>query len=704
MSAGLSTTERRRRTRQMMDEDDAPAPRLAAGRRDGADKGSLKRSRSIKDTAEAAKKPTVHAPPTPPSSASRLRTASASSSSSTSPSKVVVKLNGRVYRQREEGDQRDQVHFEADLLLNEPHETVEDFERDKREEKRRRVEQAMRRERLLEAAQASPSAAKGKGRVLRFDDSDDEQQLPTPPKASVSLFGTPKKSTSFARPTTPPPQPATLAQPSSPSPAAGLGLPFAFQSSSRSTATAREPLPAPHAALLSLHSAVERALILHLSTAGSSIASTSSEVDASTGEAVVRMTNLIDLPMLSRMLESTRKRFGEDELRRLVWVWEGCGGLVSDAAARTTSLDEAGGMGFLVTRARTSSAAGARISGTYGVGISVKVKTNPQLPKFELVSPGRRAAQVTPPSPSSVGKGREGMSIVALWTQGKEQRQAEVEKRLRAWARQTEVKKEDVVGEEPDEILAFDWTTPASSQPSTLLSTIPRASLPLLDAAVPAIPSTSTPSPKKPILGPSATLGMSQGPVASPEKFVAALLSGKPVKAKSGKAADRAAALRERIQAKQAAQKQSAYHASLTALSSGESSPTKRSLKRHGAKDDDNLPDEGVYVSKAALLQRNAMLSRLGSIADVVAMRCSLRPTRFDEVCTAVANSPLLAIGFDEADQSLTFLAAHFPDFCWTKMVGNEQWLCLRGGAKALDVKERVRQELARVAEEMQAQ
>ncbi|GAA5886116.1 hypothetical protein JCM6882_004270 [Rhodosporidiobolus microsporus] len=704
MSTALPAPERRRRVRAMLDEDDHAVPSTAPGLRDGLEGGALKRTKQAGRTLRRDSRAAGQPPPTPPSS-SRRRTSSASSSaaavpttSSSSP-KLLVKLNGRVYRQPEEGDLRSRAHFEADLLLNEPSETVEDLELERRQEKRRRVEQEMKRERMLEA-QASPSA-KGKGRVLMFDSDDEDEGLRVEGMKGAlgsSPFGTPTKSRSgstFARPSTPPPRPAPTAEsPASPSPS--LGLPFAFQSPRSASRAAKTPLPPPLAGLLSLHSAVERSLILHLSTAGSSVASSTSEVDGESGQAVVRMTNLIDLPQLSRMLESTGKRFGEDELRRLVWLWEGCGGLVAEGGRRNE--DEAGGMGFVVTRARTSSAAGACISGTYGVGISVVVKTNPQLPKFELVSPGRRKEQVTPPSPSSVGKGREGMSIVALWTQGKEQRQVEVERRLRLWAKETGVKKED--GEEQtDDTLTFDWTVSASSQPSVLLANIPRASLPLLNAAVPAIPSTSTPSPKKPST--AAQISLSSLPVASPEKFASALLAGKPIKAKGGKAADRAAALRERIQAKQDAQKQSAYHASLSALFSGDS-PTKRSLKRHaGDLDSADATAEPAVVSRADLLKRNAMLSRLGSIADVVAMRCTGRPTRFEEVCTAIANSPLLAIGFDEADQSLAFLSAHFPNFCYIKLVGVERWLYLRGVEKPLDVKERVKAELARVAEQM---
>ncbi|GAA6038165.1 hypothetical protein JCM8097_005773 [Rhodosporidiobolus ruineniae] len=712
MSAALSAPERRRRARAMVDED-AAAPAAPSSLRDGLEGGVLRRAKEVKRTpvkASAVNSP--QAPPTPPSSSSRTRTTSASSSSALAPSspsrKVVVKLNGRVYRQPEEGDPRTAAEFESDLLLSEPTETVEDLETERRAEKRRKLEHAMRKEKMLDA-QSSPgrSPVKGKGRVLTFD-SDEEGSEVKATLRSADL-GTPtKRPRSSARPCTPPPQPAFSSKPPT-TPSPSLGLPFGHPFSPNPAAPARSPLPPPLAALLSLHSAVERSLILHLSTAGSSIASSSSEVDATSGEAVVRMTNLIDLPTLSKMLESTGKRFGEDDLRRLVWLWEGCGGLAGDSgfAGRTLSEDEAGGMGFLVTRARTSSAAGARISGTYGIGISVAVKANPQLPKFELVSPGRRKQQA-PASPSSVGKGRDGMSIVALWTQGKEQRKMEVERRLRSWAMETMVKTEDGAEEEvePDATLVFDWRTSASSMPSSLLTSIPRAALPLLNPAVSAIPSTLTPSPKKPStsangLAPSAQASL---PVASPEKFVSSLLQGKPIKAKGGKAAARAAAMRERIQAKQDAQKKSAYHASLSALSGGDASPTKRSLKRHGGAGGDADPangEEDPLVTRSELFKRNAMLSRLGSVCDVVSMRCNARPTRFDEVCAAVANSPLLAIGHDEADQSLTFLASHFPDFCYTKLVGAERWMCLRGTMKAVEVKEKVKAELERVAEAM---
>ncbi|GAA5909185.1 hypothetical protein JCM5296_000812 [Sporobolomyces johnsonii] len=701
MSSALPAPERRRRTRRMMDEDEHDGLARQAVR-DELAASTLKRTRAARADASAAGHSTPRAPPTPPSSTSRRRTTSNPSASASTSSpvprspKVLVTLAGRVYRPPDPLDLRTRAEVEADLLLSEPSETIEDLMIERRERKRREIEMEMKREKL-----------KGKGRMLAFD-SDDEGDASRAIKAP-RLDATPTKQSSLAasraRATTPP-CPSLLPDLGS-SPSASLGLPFAF----KPTSTTSPPLPPSLIHLLSLHTALERALILHLSTHGSSIASTVSSVHPSSSSATVRMTNLIDLPTLGRMLESSGKRFGEQELRRVCWVWEGCGELRLDSedeleVKEKDRDDEAGGMGFLITRSRLSKA--GKVSSTYGLGISVALRTNPQLPKFELLPPtspsraGKERERAMPPSPSSVGKGRDGMSIVALWTQGKEARRREFERRLKEWAaaRGPQAEPEQQVDED------LRWAT---QLPSHLLRDIPCAELPDLAPAVLAIPSTSTPSPKKPsATGPSTPRDDTEQaslPVVSPKDFVKALMEGRPVKSKAGTAADRDKARRERIQAKQLTQRQSAYHASLSALSSGESSPSKkRSLKP--SKDVDE-PDPAL-LSAQELFKQRAMLSRLGSVADVVAMRCGTRPTRFDDVCAAIANSPLLNIGFDEAAESLVFLAAHFAEFCYVKTVpsgavGGERWMCLVSGQAGIavrEVKERVRAELARGQEE----
>lgn len=46
----------------------------------------------------------------------------------------------------------------------------------------------------------------------------------------------------------------------------------------------------------------------------------------------------------------------------------------------------------------------------------------------------------------------------------------------------------------------------------------------------------------------------------------------------------------------------------------------------------------------------------------------------------------------------MSFLASRFPEFCYLKQVGQDEWVYLRGAQKPVDVKEEVRIELERVA------
>ena len=441
-------------------------------------------------------------------------------------------------------------------MLNEPVETVEDLARTRKEEKRKAIELEMNREKLANASPFS-SPSKGKGRLLDFNSDDDDDDLQMSPTKAAR---TPTKlSPTKRRPVTPPPRPNLLPDLlTSPSPS--LGLPFGFQStSSTKAATPTTSLPPSLVHLLSLHTALERALILHLSTHGSSIASTVSSVHPTSSAAYVRMTNLIDLSTLSRMLESSGKRFSENELRKVCWVWQGCDSLDGEEDELRVEEDEAGGMGFLITRSRLAKM--GKVSLTYGLGISVAVKANPQLPKFELLPPsspkGGKRTTTMPPSPSSIGKGRDGMSIVALWTQGKEERRKEFERRLKKWAGrdgkeivETEILNQNHQAED------LRWATSTTSH---LLRNIPTAQLPPLEYAVPAIASTSTPSPKKPsstsLVSPSTPRSSGAAanenfPVVSPKDFVKALMDGRPVKTKFGTVADRDKARRERVRPK----------------------------------------------------------------------------------------------------------------------------------------------------------
>lgn len=315
-------------------------------------------------------------------------------------------------------------------FFGEPDEEVGDIERERADEKRRELQK-----RML-AEQSSPDAkGKGKRRADFLEDGLEmegkrgrrigAEHLATPVKQQLSA------SLHRQRSPSPPPAPPRLA------------APFAFREpTSTASSGPLVPLPKPLTELLDLQSAIESALIMHLSTSGSSVASTSTDFDQD-GRATVRIPNLIELAELSRMARSGGQQLGDKELERLVWAWEGCGEALEEEEDDLRVVrggdgdgvgEEVGGLGFLVSRKRVGKA--NNIQTTHGIGISVNIKSNPQLPKFELLphSPSQKD-KVTPPSPSSVGRGREGMNVVALWTQGKAARREELTRRLRAWGR-----------------------------------------------------------------------------------------------------------------------------------------------------------------------------------------------------------------------------------------------------------------------------
>jgi hypothetical protein len=259
---------------------------------------------------------------------------------------------------------------------------------------------------------------------------------------SSSKLSTPtKRATRPPRSLSPPPARIVLAR-QRPSPP-NLGLPFSLEPTSPSKST---HLPPALADLVTLHAALEGALIMHLGTAGWAVASSAATDFDEAGRATVRIPNLIDLQELGKMVRSGAQQFGEKELARLVWAWEGCGigeegedAEEEDLKVEMRGEDEAGGLGFIVSKTRIGK--GHNIQNIYGIGIAVTLKSNPQLPKLELVAPSSpsrkddKQAAIAPPSPSSIGKGREGMNVVALWTQGKDARREELVRRLRAWGR-----------------------------------------------------------------------------------------------------------------------------------------------------------------------------------------------------------------------------------------------------------------------------
>ncbi|KAK4047122.1 hypothetical protein OIV83_005574 [Microbotryomycetes sp. JL201] len=507
---------------------------------------------------------------------------------------------------------------------------------------------------------------------------DDERETPRP-----SAFMTPTKANASSRAGT------TTSL---------LGLPFSPESPGRPAKRARTrtvsnldeaPLPPPLADLVTLHAAIESAIIVHLGSSGSAVASSVSEFDANS-RATMRVPNLIHLSELSKMVRCGQKQLTETELARLVWAWKGCG-LPSqegpedvvksddedDLQVTHSGHEETGGLGFIVSSTRTNKSSNIQMG--YSLGIEVQIKANPQLPALELVSHSPTSSSPKAPvSPSSAARGRDGMNVVVLWTSGKEARRQELS---------TEGFASDL------DSLRYPERLPA----------IPLARLPSLTPAKPCIIGTPSPSPKKKR---KADVSNSVVPVAgSQNQSVLMLLEGKP----SGpvhptlKASERNRLMRERLAAKYAdAQKPIANHAFLSSLSGDGFKSTKKSLRSESSKPvsgEQAAAREWQTVEKETY-KRNAMVSRLGNVADVVvllSLKSSGKPMLMNDVASAVAYSPLVHVGQDEAYESLEMLCHLFPDFAQMRTLDRQDWLYVKRGARAVDVKSRVASELETV-------
>lgn len=200
------------------------------------------------------------------------------------------------------------------------------------------------------------------------------------------------------------------------------------------------PLPEHYTALLNLHAAVERALLLHLATEGSkacSAAVATSEGGASGAEnLVVDVPNLATFTGIRSVVErGANKRFGPTELAQLVWLWEG--GLNGPQASEDLFASSPakkkdgrrGGLSMTVSSSRELDRNTGKRVHTWGIGIHLELKQNVQLPALEVVggSPTSIKAQDVGSSPSLK---RVGMSVLPLWSSKAEYRREEMRRRL----------------------------------------------------------------------------------------------------------------------------------------------------------------------------------------------------------------------------------------------------------------------------------
>ncbi len=144
------------------------------------------------------------------------------------------------------------------------------------------------------------------------------------------------------------------------------------------------PLPSFYSSLMTLHVALEHALVVHLATAGCASATlessvqTSSDSDSESDTAfgatrkatkTVRLPNLISYTALRPLVErSGGRRLGPTELRRLANVWLDFQRQSSDA------VDEVRGLGFIIGKTRSIDTRTGRRALDWGIGIELEIK------------------------------------------------------------------------------------------------------------------------------------------------------------------------------------------------------------------------------------------------------------------------------------------------------------------------------------------
>ncbi|SPO23927.1 uncharacterized protein UTRI_03539_B [Ustilago trichophora] len=154
------------------------------------------------------------------------------------------------------------------------------------------------------------------------------------------------------------------------------------------TLSADLPLPSFYSSLMTLHVALEHALVVHLATAGCSSAtlqsssSTSSDSDSDSDltprkkTKTVRLPNLISYTALRPLVErSGGRRLGLTELRRLASVWVDFHRTSSRPdLAPAEEEDEVRGLGFIITKTRSMDPRTGRRALDWGIGIELEIK------------------------------------------------------------------------------------------------------------------------------------------------------------------------------------------------------------------------------------------------------------------------------------------------------------------------------------------
>ncbi|KAJ9474464.1 CDT1_C domain-containing protein [Pseudozyma hubeiensis] len=180
------------------------------------------------------------------------------------------------------------------------------------------------------------------------------------------------------------------------------------------------PLPSFYLSLLSLHVALEHALVVHLATAGCASATLESSAQSSDDEhsdsersavktetkrtRTVRLPNLISYTALRPLVErSGGRRLGPTELKRLASVWVDF--QRSSTNQQESSVDEdeeVRGLGFIISKTRSMDPRTGRRALDWGIGIELEIKrtVRPRTPLTQ-VNFGGVEVQSSPVLPSS---------------------------------------------------------------------------------------------------------------------------------------------------------------------------------------------------------------------------------------------------------------------------------------------------------------
>lgn len=395
-----------------------------------------------------------------------------------------------------------------------------------------------------------------------------------------------------------------------------------------------DQLPSTYTNLLSLHTALERALLLHLATEGSHATLTTVHKPSpkltsdnrmctpepeEEGIQTFRLLNLISWSTLRPMVErGSGKSFTEKELSQLLWIWQKEETLTK---AEETEEGMKVGMGFIISRLETSR--------TFGLGIELQVKENLQLPSLSLVSPNRSKS-----SPKSPGKNRNllsqiqnspnhknknNMKLISLWTSQVEERRKEVSKRLKkVW--RSEKKRAKPIDEDQQ------WS-------------------------IPPIPCASLPSLIDPVIHSKKRVCVTDDHADEERESKRAKAPAVVVSTET-----RQLNLIERIKAKEAAAKNKAALKTLEGAA-------------------------GSSTNRADELRKKSMLSRLPELIESIFMVFSSSdPSKssimsLEELSKVITKSSRISLSEGEAIESIKLLQSICPDLIEFKRIGNQEWI-----------------------------